>query len=79
MREPNLQKNKPPPTEEELAEQERKFLESREEEYAAIRAENARKREEDLILKAQVSERDYLRTVTTRLQFYSIYHTDTYL
>ena len=51
----NLQKNKPPPTEEELAEEEKKFLQSREEEYAAIRADNARKREEDLIAKAQVS------------------------
>ena len=50
----SMQRNKPPPTEEELAERERLFQESREEEYAAMRAENAKIREQDLEKKAEV-------------------------
>lgn len=51
-----LQRNKPPPTPEELAEQEREFLKSREEEYAAIYAENARQREIDYEKKLEVGQ-----------------------
>lgn len=51
----SLQRNKPPPTPEELEERDRLFRESREEEYAAIRRENAKKREEELVKKAEVS------------------------
>lgn len=49
-----MKRNKPPPTEEELAERDRLFYESREEEYAKIRQENARKREQDFKKKAEV-------------------------
>lgn len=50
-----LQKNKPPPSEEELQAQEKLFQEQREEEYAAIRAQNAIKRKEDDIKLVEVS------------------------
>ena len=49
-----VQRNKPPPSEEELEERERLFQESREVEYAAMRAENAKIREQDLEKKAEV-------------------------
>lgn len=49
-----VQRNKPPPSEEELEERERLFQESREVEYAAMRAENAKIREQDLQKKAEV-------------------------
>lgn len=49
------QRNKPPPTEEELEERERLFQESREVEYAAIREQNAKNRERDIELRAEVS------------------------
>lgn len=51
---PCVQRNKPPPSEEELEERERLFQESREVEYAAMRAENAKIREQDLEKKAEV-------------------------
>lgn len=50
-----MQKNKPPPSEEELKAQEKLFQEQREEEYAAIRAQNAIKRKEDDIKLVEVS------------------------
>lgn len=50
-----LQKNKPPPSEEELEAQEKLFREQREEEYAAIRAQNAIKRKEDDIKLVEAS------------------------
>lgn len=50
-----MQKNKPPPSEEELEAQEKLFQEQREEEYAAIRAQNAIKRKEDDIKLVEVS------------------------
>lgn len=49
------QRNKPPPTEEELAEKSRLYEESRVEMFAAIEKENAVNREKDLISKVEVS------------------------
>lgn len=50
-----MQKNKPPPTEEELAAREKLFQEEREEEYAKIREKNAIQRKEDDIKLVEVS------------------------
>lgn len=49
-----MQKNKPPPTKEELEAQEKLFQEQREEEYAKIREQNAIKRKEDDIKLVEV-------------------------
>lgn len=49
-----MQKNKPPPTKEELEAQEKVFQEQREEEYAKIREQNAIKRKEDDIKLVEV-------------------------
>lgn len=49
-----MQKNKPPPTKEELEAQEKLFQEQREEEYAKIREQNAIKQEEDDIKLVEV-------------------------
>eukprot|EP00904_Undaria_pinnatifida_P004641 jgi/Undpi1/14178/HiC_scaffold_9.g03828.m2 len=54
------ERNKPPPTEEELEERERLFQESREVEYAAMRAENAKIREQDLEKKAEKEAKEFL-------------------
>lgn len=50
-----MQKNKPPPTEEELEAQDKLFREEREEEYAKIREKNAIKQKEDDIKLVEVS------------------------
>lgn len=50
-----MQKNKPPPSKEELEAQEKAFQEEREAEYAAIREQNAIKRQEDDIKLVEVS------------------------
>lgn len=50
-----MQRNKPPPSKEELEEQEKLFQKEREEEYAAIREQNAIKRKEDDIKLVEVS------------------------
>lgn len=49
-----MQKNKPPPTKEELEAKEKLFQEEREEEYAKIREQNAIKRKEEDIKLVEV-------------------------
>lgn len=61
MKEAELaEKNKPPPTKEELEAQEKLFQEQREEEYAKIREQNAIKRKEDDIKLVEKEAKEFL-------------------
>ncbi|CAM9160270.1 unnamed protein product, partial [Hapterophycus canaliculatus] len=54
------ERNKPPPSKEELEEQEKLFQKEREEEYAAIREQNAIKRKEDDIKLVEKEAKEFL-------------------